>query len=93
MSCAPPGLTTTLIAKVIKTKLLVADIIYVKQIKIGVARIGTITESPQERRYELAKDAPDVNQPTVRYTIVYAEDIEADEVEAKQVFAQKVQYF
>lgn len=82
----------TVMAKVIKTKLLIADIIYTKQIKLGVARIGEMTESKQDKRYELASGSPDINQPTVRATVVYAEDIEADEVQAKQLFAQQIQY-
>lgn len=82
-----------LLAKVIKTKLLIADVIYVKQIKIGVARIDEMSESKQEKRYESAKNSPDVEQSSVRASVVYAEDIEADEVQAKQVFAQQIQYF
>ncbi|MDX2022915.1 MAG: hypothetical protein SF187_21960 [Deltaproteobacteria bacterium] len=83
----------TLMAKVIKTKLLVADVIYTKQIKLGVARIGEMSESKQEKRYEMAKGAADIDQPSVRANVIYAEDIEADEVQAKQLFAQEIQYF
>ncbi len=82
-----------LVAKVIKTQLLIADIIYTKQIKLGVARIGEIRESQQENRYEPTNGAPDIEQPTVRAGVVYAEDIEANEVQANQLFAQKIQYF
>lgn len=82
-----------LIAKVIKTQLLIADIIYTKQIKIGVARIGEMRESQGENRYERTNGAPDIEQPTVRAGVVYAEDIEANEVQANQLFAQKIQYF
>jgi hypothetical protein len=89
----PDEVTTTLTAKVIKTKLLIADVVYTKQIKVGVARVGKMQESPQERRYELAKNAADVEQAIVRASVVYAEDIEADEVQAKQLFAQHIKYF
>ena len=82
-----------LLAKVIKTRLVIADVIYVKQIKLGNAGATELNESKQEDRYERAKNSIDVEQPEVRATVIYAEDIEADEVRAKQVFAQQIQYF
>ena len=88
-----PTNVTTVMAKGIKTKLLIADIIYTKQIKLRVARIGEMTESKQDKRYELSNGSPDISQSTVRATVVYAEDIEADEVQAKQLFAHQIQYF
>ncbi|MDZ4697426.1 MAG: hypothetical protein SGI86_19985 [Deltaproteobacteria bacterium] len=84
--------SSTLVAKIIKTKLLIADIIYVKQIKLGVARIGEMNESKEEKRYQRANGSADVERSTVRAGVVYAEDIEADEVQAKQLFAEKIQF-
>ena len=82
-----------LLAKVIKTKVLIADVVYTKQIKLAVFGSTQLIESKQEGRYERAKGSGDLVQPDIRASVIYAEDIEAYEVRAKQVFAQKIQNF
>jgi hypothetical protein len=86
----PTSLGPVVRAKEIMADTVVAHVIYVKEIDVEDAQIGTLTETKNDKRWEMGGADTKIDVQNLQADTIYVEKLHARRVEAREVFAEVV---
>jgi hypothetical protein len=87
---APTWLGPVVRAKEIEADVIVAQIIYAKEIETEEAKVDALTESKDEKRWEMERAETKIAVQSLLAEVIYVEKIKCRRVEARALYAEKV---